>query len=62
MSEVDTIKKAMMQNKKLFLNEMKQLNDKIDALDAKLSRHIGFIEQVYAPLSNSIEKFKKLFK
>jgi len=61
-SEVDTIKKAMMQNKKLFLNEMKQLNDKIDALDAKLSRHIGFIEQVYAPLSNSIEKFKKLFK
>lgn len=62
MSEVDTIKKAMMQNKKLFLNEMKQLNDKIDALDAKLSKHIGFIEQVYAPLSNSIEKFKKLFK
>ena len=62
MSEVDTIKKALMQNKKLFLNEMKQLNDKIDALDAKLSRHIGFIEQVYAPLSNSIEKFKKLFK
>ena len=62
MSELEIIKKAMTENKKLFLSEMKQLNDKVDALDAKLSRHISFIEQVYAPLSNSIDKFKKLFK
>lgn len=62
MSELETIKKAMIENKKLFLSEMKQLNDKVDALNTKLSKHIGFIEQVYAPLSNSIDKFKKLFK
>jgi hypothetical protein len=61
-SELEIIKKAMMENKKLFLSEMKQLNDKVDALDTKLSKHISFIEQVYAPLSNSIDKFKKLFK
>ena len=52
----------MADNKKLFLKEMQQINQKIDALDAKLSRHITFIENVYAPLSNSIDKFKKLFK
>jgi len=52
----------MADNKKLFLKEMQQINHKIDALDAKLSRHITFIENVYAPLSNSIDKFKKLFK
>lgn len=62
MSELEIIKKAMMENKKLFLSEMKQLNDKVDALNTKLSKHITFIEQVYAPLSNSIDKFKKLFK
>lgn len=62
MSELEIIKKAMMENKKLFLSEMKQLNDKLDALNTKLSKHISFIEQVYAPLSNSIDKFKKLFK
>ncbi len=62
MSELEIIKKAMMENKKLFLSEMKQLNDKVDALNTKLSKHISFIEQVYAPLSNSIDKFKKLFK
>jgi hypothetical protein len=61
-SELETIKKAMTENKKLFLSEMKQLNDKVDALNTKLSKHITFIEQVYAPLSNSIDKFKKLFK
>ena len=62
MSELEVIKKAMLENKKLFLSEMKQLNDKMDALNTKLSKHISFIEQVYAPLSNSIDKFKKLFK
>ena len=62
MSELEIIKKAMADNKKLFLKEMQQINQKIDALDAKLSRHITFIENVYAPLSNSIDKFKKLFK
>jgi len=46
----------------VLLKEIKQLNSKIDALDARLSRHISFIENVYAPLSNSIDKFKKLFK
>jgi hypothetical protein len=61
-SELEIIKKAMADNKKLFLKEMQQINHKIDALDAKLSRHITFIENVYAPLSSSIEKFKKLFK
>ena len=62
MSELETIKKAMADNKKLFLKEMQQINQKIDALDARLSKHITFIENVYAPLSNSIDKFKKLFK
>ena len=62
MSELELIKKAMADNKKLFLKEMQQINHKIDVLDAKLSRHITFIENVYAPLSNSIDKFKKLFK
>jgi len=45
----------------LFL-EIKKLNDKIDMLDARLQKHITFIENVYTPLSNSIDKFKKLFK
>jgi len=61
-SELEIIKKAMADNKKLFLKEMQQINQKIDALDARLSKHITFIENVYAPLSNSIDKFKKLFK
>jgi len=43
-------------------DEIKKLNDKMDMLDARLSKHITFIENVYAPLSNSIDKFKKLFK
>ena len=47
---------------KLLFVEIKKLNDKIDMLDARLSKHITFIENVYAPLSNSIDKFKKLFK
>jgi len=46
----------------LLLSEIKKMNDKIDMLDARLSKHITFIENVYAPLSNSIDKFKKLFK
>ena len=33
--EVDIIKKAMADNKKVFLKEMKQLNDKIDHLDKR---------------------------
>lgn len=49
-------------SQKLWLSEIKKLNDKIDLLDARLSKHITFIENVYAPLSNSIDKFKKLFK
>ena len=55
-------KKANNDGQKLLYDEIKKLNDKIDMLDARLSKHITFIENVYAPLSNSIDKFKKLFK
>ena len=54
-------KKSNHDSQTLFI-EIKKLNDKIDLLDARLSKHITFIENVYAPLSNSIDKFKKLFK
>ena len=60
--EVDIIKKAMADNKKVFLKEMKQLNDKLDDLDKRLTNHIDFIERVYGPLSTSIDKFKKFFR
>ena len=43
--EVDIIKKAMTDNKKVFLKEMKQLNNKIDDLDKRLTKHIDFIEK-----------------
>jgi len=49
-------------SQKLLFLEIKKLNDKIDILDARLQKHITFIENVYTPLSNSIDKFKKLFK
>lgn len=62
MSELDIIKKAMADNKKLFLKEMHEINQKLDALDARLTKHIEFIEKVYAPLQNSIDKFKRFFK
>lgn len=55
-------KKSNHDSQKLLFGEIKKLNDKIDLLDARLSKHITFIENVYAPLSNSIDKFKKLFK
>ena len=55
-------KKSNNDSQELLFSEIKKLNDKIDLLDARLSRHITFIENVYAPLSNSIDKFKKLFK
>jgi len=61
-NEVDIIKKAMADNKKVFLKEMQQLNKKIDGMDNRLSKHIDFIEKVYMPLQNSIDKFKKFFK
>ena len=60
--EVDIIKKAMADNKKVFLKEMKQLNDKIDNLDKRLTKHIDFIERVYGTLSSSIDKCKKFFR
>ena len=60
--ELEIIKKAMADNKKVFLKEMKQLNDKLDDLDKRLTKHIDFIERVYAPLSSSIDKFKKFFR
>ena len=42
--------------------EIKKLTKKLDSLDIKLSKHIVFIEQVYAPLQLSIDKFKRFFR
>mgnify|MGYP001254820506 CR=1 FL=1 len=42
--------------------EIKDLKKIITDLDKKLSKHIVFIEQVYAPLQKSIDKFKRFFK
>jgi len=42
--------------------DVKDLKKIIVELDKKLSKHIVFIEQVYAPLQKSIDKFRKFFK
>jgi len=42
--------------------EIKELKKIIIELDKKLSKHIIFIEQVYAPLQKSIDKFKRFFR
>ena len=42
--------------------EVKGLKKTIVELDKKLSKHIVFIEEVYAPLQKSIHKFKRFFK
>ena len=42
--------------------EIKELKKIINGLDKKLSKHIVFIEEVYAPLQKSIDKFKRFFK
>jgi len=42
--------------------KLEEVTVKIDNLDAKLSKHIHFVEKVYMPLEKSIDKFKKLFK
>ncbi len=47
---------------KLLQTEIKKLIKKVDNLEDKLSKHIVFIEQVYAPLQKSIDKFKRFFK
>ena len=47
---------------KLVVDELKKINNKIDNLDKRLSKHIDFIEKVYAPLTSSIEKFRKIFR
>jgi len=39
-----------------------KLRKDFDDLNAKLSKHIRFIEEVYAPLSTSIDRFKRFFK
>ena len=36
--ELEIIKKAMADNKKVFLKEMKQINEKIDNLDVRLTQ------------------------
>ncbi len=43
-------------------NEIRKLIKKVDGLENKLSKHIVFIEEVYAPLQKSIDKFRRFFK
>jgi hypothetical protein len=62
MDDLKLVRKTISENQKLLLNEIKQLNEKVDELNLRLSKHISFIENVYNPLSNSIERFKKFFK
>ena len=38
------------------------IHKELKTLNEKLSKHIVFIEKVYAPLENSINKFQRLFK
>ena len=53
-------------NKKLFLEEMEKLNNKIDRLqttvdelNAKLNKHISFIDETYEGLKNPINAARK---
>jgi hypothetical protein len=62
MDDLKLVRKTISENQKLLLNEIKLLNEKVDHLNLRLSKHISFIESVYNPLSNSIERFKKFFK
>lgn len=62
MSDIKLIKKLIVDNQKLLIDEIKQLNKKVDDLNTRLDKHICFIESVYNPLTNSIERFKKFFK
>jgi hypothetical protein len=62
MDDLKLVRKTISENQKLLLNEIKQLNEKVDELNLRLNKHISFIESVYNPLSNSIERFKKFFK
>ena len=62
MDDLKLVRKTISENQKLLLNEIKLLNEKVDDLNFRLSKHISFIESVYNPLSNSIERFKKFFK
>jgi hypothetical protein len=62
MDDLKLVRKTISENQKLLLNEIRQLNEKVDHLNLRLSKHISFIESVYNPLSNSIERFKKFFK
>jgi len=67
--EVEVIKNAMADNKKVFLKEVELLNVKVDklqltleALDNKLSKHIGFIDSTYEGLRNPIDAAKRFLK
>jgi hypothetical protein len=62
MDDLKILKKTISDNQKLLLSEINQLNEKVDDLNLRLSKHISFIESVYNPLTNSIERFKKFFK
>tara|TARA_B100002019_G_C21103611_1_gene514773 strand:- start:532 stop:774 length:243 start_codon:yes stop_codon:yes gene_type:complete len=53
-------------NKKLFLEEMEKLNNKIDRLqttvdelNTKLNKHISFIDETYEGLKNPINAARK---
>ena len=35
---------------------------KVDDLDARLTRHIDFIERVYTPLRGSLDRLKGFFR
>ncbi len=55
----------MAENNKDIQEIKKTLNGihkELRTLNEKLSKHIVFIEEVYAPLQKSIDKFKRLFK
>lgn len=52
----------MVQKKKESQDKLDIILKKIDDLDKRLTRHIEFIEKVYAPLKGSIERFRGFFK
>ena len=47
---------------KEILQELKKLNKKVSDLDKRLEKHISFIEQVYNPLTDTIDKVRKIFR
>ena len=49
--------------KKATMDELLEiLIRKVDDLDARLTRHIDFIERVYTPLRGSLDRLKGFFR